>query len=126
MGRKLLVDTSAWIDHLKDKTDRVRIAAFDDDIELVTHSMVIVELLLGGIKDNSTVMDSLRELSSLMKVTDFELTEFVKQHGISRKGIGYVDANLLASCVLENAELLSFDRKLNEVAKMVRVRVYTS
>jgi hypothetical protein len=122
MSRKLLADTSAWIEHLKGTTEKVSQAAQDENIELVTHPMILAELALGGITNNSEVMKNLRELKALGTVSDLELLEFIDTRGIRGKGIGYVDVNLLVSCVLEDAGLLSFDRKLNETAESAGIK----
>ena len=124
MSRKLLVDTSAWIDHLKGKTDKVSIACENSFIEVISHPMVLIELALGGIAKDSAVMECLQELRTCETVSDSELLDFINSRGIQGKGIGYVDANLLASCLLGGAGLLSFDRKLNELATNLSIRTY--
>ncbi|MCL2826154.1 MAG: PIN domain-containing protein [Eggerthellaceae bacterium] len=124
MIEKLLVDTSAWIDHFKGKASVVAQAGLDSNIELVTHPMVMVELALGGLADESEAMKNLGELREL-KVASFpEILRFIDGRGIRGKGIGYVDVNLLASCVLDGAALLSFDRKMNDVASEMGISVY--
>lgn len=116
MIKKLLVDTSAWIDHLKGLTDIVSLAANDVEVEIVTHSMVVIELALGGIPFDSETMANICELDQLQTVSQAELREGILKRGFGRKGIGYVDANLLLSCLLDDACLLSFDKKLVAMA----------
>lgn len=124
MTGALLVDTSAWIDHLKGRTDKVEQAGQDRQIELVAHPMVLTELLLGGMPKDAEAMRSLRELRVLRTASAPELTEFIEKRGIQGKGIGYVDASLLASCVLDGAGLLSLDRRLNGLAQELGVNIY--
>ena len=124
MARKLLVDTSAWVEHFKGKTNKVAIAALDERTVLVSHPMVLAELALGGVAANSEVMKHLKELRGLSAVSHLELMEFIEKRGLRGRGIGYVDANLLASCLLNQAELLSFDHKLNNTASIIEVSIY--
>ena len=119
MSRVVLVDTSVWIEHLKGKTEDLSKLGQDEDTELVTHPMVIAELALGGLASDSEVMENLSMLRQIRTVSDSELMEFIDMRDIRGKGIGYVDANLLASCVLERVELLTFDRKLNNLTKLI-------
>ena len=124
MTRQLLVDTSAWIEHLQGRIDEVAKAGVDELVELVTHPMVLAELALGGIRTDSETMRHLSNLRSLRTVDHQELMAFISDRVATGAGVGYVDANLAASCLLESAELLSFDQKLNELAAKLGINTH--
>jgi hypothetical protein len=46
---------------------------------------------------------------------------FVERHRLMSRGIGWVDAHLLASTALARSSLWSRDRRLSSVAKMLHL-----
>jgi hypothetical protein len=98
-------------------------AAEDAQIEIVAHPMVTIELLLGGLTMDSDIIRHLGNLTLIRTASHSEIASLIVTHRLSSHGIGYVDVNLLASCMLDAVELLSFDKKLVQAAKAVGVRV---
>jgi predicted nucleic acid-binding protein len=114
---QVLVDTSVWIDHFKNVTDILETIYNDDDLEIALHSMVIAELVLGGIKKTDPDYVRFNQQIILDRVNDDYLIDFIIKNGISGKGIGYVDANLVASCVKSDAKLITSDKRLRAVSE---------
>jgi predicted nucleic acid-binding protein len=111
----ILVDTSVWVDHLR-KGDAVLAGLLDDGLVLV-HPFVIGELALGGLREPKRVLGALQELPAAIAATDAEVLGFIDFNALAGRGIGYVDAHLLASVRLtEGARIWTRDRRLDEVA----------
>ena len=114
---KVLLDTSAWIEHFKGTTKLVKEVLLDETIEVLSHRMVIAELMLGGISSESEAMDAIKTLTTAKEATSSEVMAFIEANGIFNKGVGFGDCSILASCILSDAAILTFDKNLMELAK---------
>ena len=112
----ILVDTSIWVDHLRsgDAPLTQRLLAG----EVATHNFVIGELALGGLRKGGGALGLLRALPRLSGATDDEVLYFIEQRGLSGKGIGYVDAHLLAAVAMHGASLWTRDKRLHDIAEL--------
>jgi predicted nucleic acid-binding protein len=111
----ILVDTSVWVDHFRagDKA----LAGWLDAGMVLTHLFVIGELALGNLRGREIVLNALSDLPRSNIATDAEVLHFIGRHGLFGRGIGYVDAHLLAGARLtEGAELWTNDKRLHGVA----------
>jgi hypothetical protein len=111
----ILADTSVWVDHLRagDKT----LAALLDAGMVLVHPFVIGELALGNLRQREIVLKALADLPHASVATDAEVLHFIERHALSGRGIGYVDAHLLAAVKLTaGAELWTNDKRLHGVA----------
>jgi predicted nucleic acid-binding protein len=112
----VLVDTSVWVDHLRARD--ADLAALLEDGLVLMHAFVIGEIACGYLRDRKRVLDLLSHLPSASAATDPEVLRFIEVHELSGKGIGYLDAHLLASVRLAaDAALWTRDRRLNLVAR---------
>ena len=111
----ILVDTSVWVDHLRrgDAPLAQRLLGG----EVATHNFVIGELALGGLRKRGGTLNLLRALPRLSSATDDEVLYFIEQRGLSGKGIGYVDAHLLAAVAMHGARLWTRDKRLHDIAE---------
>jgi len=116
----ILVDTSIWIDHL-----HARISALAELLEageVLTHPFVIGELACGTLRDREEVLESLTNLPAIVVATHAEVLRFIDRHRLMGKGIGYIDAHLLAAVrLMDDAELWTRDKRLREIAKRLRL-----
>lgn len=111
----ILVDTSVWVDHLR-KRDR-RLSELLDAGQVLTHPFVIGELALGDLRQRDLIVDALRDLPRARVATDREVLHFIDRHALFGRGIGYVDAHLLAATRLAaDARLWTRDRRLARAA----------
>jgi predicted nucleic acid-binding protein len=111
----ILVDTSVWVDYLRagDK----RLAGWLDAGMVLTHAFVIGELALGNLRRREDVLNALSDMPRASIATDAEVLHFIARHALFGRGIGYVDAHLLAGVRLtEGAELWTNDKQLHTVA----------
>ena len=113
--RVVLVDTSVWIDHLR--TGEAKLEELLQRSRVLIHPFVIGELACGNLRNRATVLTLLRDLPDASVATNEEVLFFIDQHGLMGRGIGYVDAHLLASVSLAGiAPLWTRDNRLHDVA----------
>lgn len=111
----ILVDTSVWIDHLRG-TDQV-LAGLLDKGAVLTHPFVIGELALGNLRQREIVLNALSDLPRANVATDMEVLDFINRRRLFGRGIGFIDAHLLAAVQLTaGAELWTKDKRLDGIA----------
>ncbi|MEQ1953554.1 type II toxin-antitoxin system VapC family toxin [Mesorhizobium yinganensis] len=112
----ILVDTSIWIDHLREAFPPLIKLLLDKRV--ATHPFVVGEIALGSLKDRGRVLRNLSELPRTCMAEDHEVLSFVERFALHGRGIGYVDAHLLASVKLTpETLLLTRDKRLRSVAE---------
>ena len=88
-----------------------------NDRQVLAHPMVIAELALGHMRNREEVLSLLGGLPEAPIATDDEVFFFVERQRLMGRGIGYVDAHLLAAATLaEHTLLWTSDRQLLDVA----------
>jgi predicted nucleic acid-binding protein len=111
----ILADTSVWVDHLR-ASDKALATLLDTGMVLA-HPFVIGELALGNLRQREIVLSALADLPHANLATDAEVLHFIEHHGLFGRGIGYIDAHLLAAVQLTaRAELWTNDKRLHGVA----------
>ena len=111
----ILVDTSVWINHLRAADERL--AALLDAREVLGHPFVTGEVALGSLPRREVVLSDLRDLPQAAVATDEEVLDLIGRQALFGRGIGYVDAHLLAAARLTlDARLWTADRSLQSVA----------
>jgi predicted nucleic acid-binding protein len=111
----ILADTSVWVDHLR-AGDQALVALLDTGMVLV-HPFVIGELALGNLRQRELVLSALSSLPRTSVATDMEVLHFIDRHALFGRGLGYVDAHLLAAMRLTpGSELWTRDKRLLGIA----------
>ena len=111
----ILVDTSVWITHLRAADDRL--AVLLEAREVLGHPFVTGEVALGNLPRRDVVLGELRDLPRAAVATDEEVLDLIEREALFGRGIGYVDAHLLAAVRLTaTAKLWTADRRLQTVA----------
>jgi predicted nucleic acid-binding protein len=111
----VLVDTSVWVDHLRDG-DPV-LADLLDAGEVWTHAFVIGEIALGHLAQRKAIIDALSGMPRLAAASDAEVIGFIEAAALAGRGIGYVDVHLLAALRLAPGTMLwTRDRRLATIA----------
>lgn len=111
----ILVDTSIWIDHLR--AGHPTLAGLLERELVLTHPWVIGELALGHLSHRHEVLGLMTSLPQAMVATTDEVLTLVEGHQLYGLGVGYVDAQLLASTRLTpDAALWANDSRLAAVA----------
>ena len=111
----ILVDTSVWVEHLH--TANEDLAALLSGGEVLAHPFVIRELALGNLRPRDPFLSDLRELPQAIVAEDEEVIRLIDRQALFGRGIGYVDAHLLAAARLTaGSRLWTRDRRLQGVA----------
>jgi predicted nucleic acid-binding protein len=108
-----LVDTSVWIDHFR-RGNRQLIELIERG-EALIHPLIVGEIACGHLKNREEIIDSLLQLPSAKVITFKEGLSFIEKHRLYGKGIGIIDIQILAACLLSNARLFTLDKKLDRV-----------
>lgn len=119
----ILADTSIWIDHFRSAD--AELGRIIEDDRLLCHPSVIGELALGSLRDRSNVIAFLSAQRSAVVATHDEVMIMIDRHSIFSMGIGYTDAHLLASVLLDNkASLWTRDKRLRAAAEKARASLH--
>jgi len=111
----ILVDTSVWIDHLRKGSAQLNSLLLNASV--LTHPFVIGELACGNLSNRSRILNLLGDLPASRIADDQEVLFFIERNDLMGRGIGYVDAHLLASVSLMSpSRLWTVDRKLKDAA----------
>jgi predicted nucleic acid-binding protein len=116
----ILADTSVWIDHFRFASNDL--IARLERWEILIHPFVLGELMLGGLHHRETVIGDLRALPCAPIATHDEVEKLIEVAPLSGRGIGYVDAALLASVRLHpGGRIWTVDARLAAVARELSV-----
>ena len=113
----VLVDTSVWIRFV---ANRAPIAAeldrlLADDV-VVGHDCVYGELLVGDRGGRAQLLSNYERMEQVQSVPHREVVAFVRARKIHGRGIGWIDAHLLASALVGGVQLWTADGPLGEIA----------
>ncbi len=111
----ILADTSLWVDHLRHgdpvMTERLNAG------RICIHPHIIGEIALGSLRQREVVLSALGDLPTVVLASDAEVRTLIESHPLFGRGIGYIDAHLLAAVRLTPASRLwTRDRRLHELA----------
>lgn len=110
----ILVDTSVFVDFLRRGDPAVADAL--ETGRVLSHPFVIGEIALGRLKKRDEVLALISALPKAVVATDDESMAFIRHFSLFGRGIGFVDAHLLASARLSGVALWTRDKKLLAVA----------
>lgn len=113
----ILVDTSVWIEHFRGTARAARLLALLETDQVLMHPWILGELALGGLGSNrEAALDDLRRLPAAPTIEDAEVLELVLARQLSGRGIGWIDAQLLAAALVRGCGVWTFDAALAAVA----------
>ncbi|MDH7785559.1 putative nucleic acid-binding protein [Ochrobactrum sp. 19YEA23] len=119
----ILADTSIWIDHFR-RGDNDLVKIIGNDL-LLCHPAVIGELALGSLRDRTAVLTFLRAQRETIVATHDEVMTLIERHNVFGMGIGYTDAHLLASVLLDQrTSLWTRDKRLKLAALKAGAALY--
>ncbi len=84
--------------------------------QAAAHAFVIGELACGNLRSRVRVIDLLQALPQLAMAMDDEVLYFIERHKLMGRGIGYVDAHLLAAASISGSLLWTRDKRLRAIA----------
>ncbi len=121
----ILVDTSVWIDHLRVGEDKL--VALLNGGRVLTHPFVIGELACGNIHDRADVLKLLKNLPQAPVASQEEMLYFIDNNKIMGRGIGFIDAHLMAATAMADASRIwTRDKHLERVAADLNLAITDS
>jgi len=116
----VLVDTSVWVSHLRDGS--IELANLLNDGGVLCHPLIVGELACGNLKDRAVILSFLQLLPMGIEAEHEEVLSFIENNRLMGKGIGYVDAHLIASAILTGIPIWTLDKKLVQVAGSLQIK----
>lgn len=121
----ILVDTSIWIDHFR--YGDAGLSKIIEDDRLLCHPFVIGELALGSLRQRDAILSFLAAQREAVIATHAEVMTMIDHHTIFSMGIGYTDAHLLASALLDRrSSLWTRDKRLLSAAAKIGIPVHAA
>lgn len=114
----ILVDTSVWIDHLRHSNARLMEAL--EAGEVLGHPFIVGELACGTLKQRDRILALLGELPQARMASHAEVLTLIDTRRLWGRGLGLIDMHLMASALIEGAELFTLDKRLAEEAAKTR------
>ena len=110
----ILVDTSIWIDHFnKSDADLVKLL---NSAKVCIHPFIIGELSCGNISNRQEILNLLKALPQVESVLDEEVFILIENKKLYGIGLGFIDAHLLASALINDVTIWTRDKKLKKAA----------
>lgn len=111
----ILVDTSVWVVHFR--SGDAQLVDLLERNAVVMHPFVVGEIACGSLADRALTLELLQHLP-MAAIADYnEVLGYIERHSLHGKGIGYVDAHLLASAAIGGTNLWTRDKRLRAVAR---------
>jgi len=111
----VLLDTSVWIRHFK--TSNLRVVQLLESESVVTHEFVVTEMACGSLKSREETLGYLKELITMPTVSIQEVLLLIETKKLYSRGIGLIDAQLLASTlIVPDTQLWTADKRLENIA----------
>jgi predicted nucleic acid-binding protein len=116
----VIADSSIWIDHINSRHPGLE--ELLRRRRVVMHPMILGEIAMGSLKSRGAVLQELRKLPQALPASHAEVMAMVEWLELFNRGIGFVDAHLLASTrTIQDGSLLTRDRRLNEQAERLGI-----
>jgi predicted nucleic acid-binding protein len=116
----ILADTTVWIDHLRVLNPMMEKLLQGGAIAM--HPMVSAEIALGSLRERRKTLEELDKLIHVKVATHAEVRLLIETKVLYSKGIGLIDANLVASCLITSkTELWTRDLALQRIARSLGI-----
>ena len=116
----ILADTSIWIDHFR--SIELEMLWQLDKRNIVMHPLIVAELALGSLRDRAETLAFLDCLPSVCVARLDEVRKMVEARSLYCRGIGLIDAHLIASALINPPTLLwTRDKRLRGIAEALGI-----
>jgi len=115
----ILPDTSVWIDHFRH--GNAALAECLENDQALCHPFIVGELACGYLPSRVSTIQLLLTLPEAPLMQHEEVLGLIERHRLMASGIGWLDAHLLGSALLAQAELWTLDRPLAKIARKLGV-----
>jgi predicted nucleic acid-binding protein len=114
----VIVDTSVWVRALSGRQPyRDQLDALLARENVLAHEFVYGELLIGDAGGRTNTLAAYALFTRAATVPHAEVINLVRERRLHGRGIGWIDAHLLASTLVSGGTLYTADRALRELAE---------
>jgi predicted nucleic acid-binding protein len=114
----VLVDTSVWIRFLSNRAPHAaELEGLLSRDEASGHDLVYGELLIGDRSGRKQLLADYEQMHQAPIVPHGEVVAFVRERRLRGRGIGWIDAHLVASALVGRLKLWTTDPRLATLAK---------
>lgn len=113
----VLVDTSVWIRFLSGRKP------YADDLskllaeeQVAGHDLIYGELLTGDSGARARFLEAYNRIHRAPVIGHADVVLFVRERALGGRGVGWIDANLLASAIVGRFQIWTADARLAAVA----------
>ncbi|MBJ7423757.1 MAG: type II toxin-antitoxin system VapC family toxin [Akkermansiaceae bacterium] len=117
--KPVLVDTCVWVRHFRQRN--ALFAAMLEDGEVWSHPIVVGELTMGTLKNRQQTIFDLSQLNRPPLASFSETRQMVESRKLWGRGIQWNDARILASSILGEIPLWTFDLRLQLIARELEI-----
>ena len=110
----VLADTSIWIEHFRHR--HPTLADHLSEGFVLMHPFVSGELVCGSLKDRAAILSDLHVLPPARLASNAEVLQLIEDRRLWGRGLGWIDAHLLASALLSNCRSWTLDIRLAKAA----------
>lgn len=114
----VLVDTSVWVGFLREGDPLL--SDLLKEGEVLTHPFIIGELRLGNISKRKHFLSLMEDLPQAIQASEDEVTYLIEENMLYGKGIGYIDAHILASSMMSGSPLWTLDKRLDAISRKLK------
>ncbi len=115
----ILVDTSVWVGHLRAGSERLRSLLSEEQV--FCHPFIVGELACAALRNRQEILGLLTVLPAARVAEHQEVLHFLEERHLYGRGLGWVDAHLLASALLTGCALWTLDKPLRNTAIALKV-----
>jgi hypothetical protein len=120
----ILVDTSVWVDHFRRGNSQLEMLL--RNTEVLMHPFVVGELACGTTGKRDEILGLLSRLPVAPIASHQEVLQLIESKHLFGRGIGWVDAHIVASALLSRTKLLTQDKRLLAVASSLQIELHSS
>jgi predicted nucleic acid-binding protein len=110
----ILIDTSVWVDHLRNGNKKL-IELLNDE-QVACHPFIIGELACGNLKNRAEILELLQTLPKVLEAENEDVFCLIENHKLMGKGLGFIDMHLLASAILSDVNIWTMNKTLCKTA----------
>lgn len=116
----VLADTSVWVQHFR-RGEPVLAERLSEGLVLM-HPFISGELACGNLRNRSSILSDLHALPAANVAADAEVLLLIEDRRLWGRGLGWIDAHLLASALLSKCDLWTLDARLAKAAAELGLR----